>query len=212
MEDSTFYTAISDPDLASRIMTDPIAAHLNLVIHGLPSSLLKYCVKPHRATEHRSDPLRPSFSLALHMTLAKTILYQGDKDIISIIRACMQVIVTYSLVHDQYSWVGGEAHRTIEDLAAKISLLVHFGTAVPASESSKNSMQRNAVDAVMIFRNKGMVYRHFATIISKFIELDKTLELDTLNYVMFQPKEFWQLKKMEVLSRLLTRGRDDMAG
>lgn len=121
-------------------------------------------------------------------------------------------IFIQSLTHDQYSWVGGEAHRAIEGLAAKMSLLVHFGTVVPASESSKNSMQRNAVDALMIFRNKGMVYRHFATTISKFLELDKTLDLDTLIYIIFQPKESWQLLTMEVLSRLLKRGRDAMAG
>ncbi|KAL8771562.1 MAG: hypothetical protein Q9209_003005 [Squamulea sp. 1 TL-2023] len=209
-DQSTFFTAVSNPDLANEIMTDPVAAHLNLAIHELPSSLLTY-IKEARVSGHDHNE-SPSFSLALHTKLAKSILYKRDQDIIAIIRACMQIIVVYSLKHNQYAWIGGEAHSTIEGLSAKIGLLLHFGTDVPASESSEFSMKANYIDAVMIFNNKGMVYKYFSTIIKKFIELDEMLMLRKSIFVMFQPKKPGQQKKMEMLSRLLKKGRDNMAG
>ncbi|KAI4277568.1 MAG: hypothetical protein LQ337_001690 [Flavoplaca oasis] len=212
MADATFYTAINNPNIALRIMEDPLAAHLNLAIHGLLKSLANYCLRHNKKEVEQLDPPRSTFSLALHMTLAKTITYQAERDIIAIIRAAMQVLVTYSLIHNQYGWVGDEAHRAIEDLTAKISLLLHFGTKVPPPSSSESSMKRSCVDAVMIFKNKGMVYTHFSTIISKFVELDKMLQLNSQEYVMFRPEGQRQRERVRVLSRLLKLGRHDMAG
>ncbi|KAL8671346.1 MAG: hypothetical protein Q9168_004156 [Polycauliona sp. 1 TL-2023] len=216
MADDTFYPAISDPDLARKIMEDPIAAHLNLAIHGLPSSLARYCTEHGTYTKvvplDRPDLPRPTFSLALHSTLAKTIYFQNEKDIIAIIRACMQVLVTYSLIHEQFGWIGGEAHRTIENLTGRISILLHFGTKVLPTGIPEASMKRNAVDAVMSFKNKGMVFTHFSTVVGKLVELDKMLKLDREGYVMFRPEEKGAMRKMGVLARMLKRGKDDMAG
>ncbi|KAL8999975.1 MAG: hypothetical protein Q9169_001220, partial [Polycauliona sp. 2 TL-2023] len=213
MADDTFAFAMSDPDFARNIMQDPIAAHLNLALHGLPSSIARYCMDQSTRKIERLDPPGPTFSLALHTTLAKTIHYHDDKNIMAIIRACMQVIITYSLIHEQFGWVGGQAHRAIENLTAKIGILVHFGTRVlPEASSSEASMKRNAVDAVMVFKNKGTVYQHFSAIIGKFVELDRMLHLDDLKHVMFRPEAPGAMRKVRVLSRLLRRGRDEMAG
>ncbi len=193
-------------------MEDPIAAHLNLAVHGLPASLANYCRNHGTKEVEQLDPPRSTFSLALHMTLAKMITYQNERDIIPIIRAAMQVIVTYSLIRNQYGWVGGEAHRAIEDLTAKISLLLHFGTKVPPASSSESSMKRSCVDAVMVFKNKAMVYSHFSAVISKFVELDKLLQLDGQEYVVFRLEGQRQRERVRVLSKLLKMGRHDMAG
>ncbi|KAL8734820.1 MAG: hypothetical protein Q9166_001172 [cf. Caloplaca sp. 2 TL-2023] len=122
----------------------------------------------------------------------------------------MQVIVTYSLTQDHHKWLNGDAHRTIEDLTLRIGLLLQFGTEVSGSESSEASMREDAVDAVAIFANKGMLYRYLSKIISKLLELDKALVLDQAASVLFQPRMPEQMKKIEVLAKILKKGTDDM--
>ncbi|KAL8683692.1 MAG: hypothetical protein Q9186_000326 [Xanthomendoza sp. 1 TL-2023] len=202
---STFHTIITDPDLAHRIITNNVAARLNQTIHELPSSLRKQC-------KESNEDLQPTFSLALHNIVAATVHYIRDKDIIPIIRACMQIIVIYSLTHDKYEWIGSEAHRAIEDLTAKIGTLLLFGTDVPAPGSSEGAMKDDSVDAVMVFKNKSMLYAHVSTIVARILELGRSLNLGEKDFVSFRPMGQGQVEKVRVMAKMLEGRKYDVVG
>ncbi|KAL8771561.1 MAG: hypothetical protein Q9209_003004 [Squamulea sp. 1 TL-2023] len=106
----TFHTSLLAPplakNLASTIVREPLVLNLNTEIYMLAS-----------------EASTLTFSSALRRYITQLVHCNDMHDIHAYIRACLQILVIYSLTQERYSWLQSCHYENIRGFEARLSAL-----------------------------------------------------------------------------------------